>query len=237
MTGTTDIRRVMDRVTRHPMMRDVPFEAAVDWTVDFIQLMGTPALYEDRTAVVEVRGWRGELPCDFHKMVQARLLDGCGRPVPGATFRASGDTFHMSPEKGPLPKGLTYKLQGRVMFASVEHADVEVAYRAFAVDADGLPLIPDNASFLRGLESYVKLQWFTVLFDMGRIPLAVLQNAQQEYAWAAGDAQSEGSRLSLDEAETLFNSFKSLLPRTHAHRGGFATDGAREAWRRHGNVR
>jgi hypothetical protein len=106
-------------------------------------------------------------------------------------------------------------------------------YTAFAVDDEGYPLLPDNTSFLRGLENYIKLQWFTMKFDMGEIPMNVLQNTQQEYAWAAGDAQSEFSRLSLDEAETLFNSFKTLLPRTHEHFKGFFENGARENWYKH----
>ena len=110
---------------------------------------------------------------------------------------------------------------------------MEIAYRAFATDDEGYPLLPDNASFLRGLENYIKLQWFTILFDIGKLPLQVFQNAQQEYAWAAGDAQSEFSRLTLDEAETLFNSFKTLLPRNNEHWRAFFTNGAKEVWKRH----
>ena len=83
------------------------------------------------------------------------------------------------------------------------------------------------------LEAYIKWQWFTVLFDMGKINAQVFANAQQEYAWAAGDAQSEFSRLSLDEAETLFNSFKTMLPRNHEHWKGFFTNGSKENWRLH----
>jgi len=229
MTRTTDIRRVMDRVMRHPMMRDIPFETAVEYAVDFIQLMGVPALMDEKTAEVEVRDWRGELPCDFESMIQVREICPGGRP--GPAFRYSGDSFHMSDR--PKPRSHTYKLQGGVIFTSVKEATLEVAYRAFAVDGEGLPLLPDDASFLRGLEAYVKLQWFTMLFDLGRIPANVLSNAQQEYAWAAGDAQSQFSRVSLDKAETLFNAMRTLLPRRYEHMKGFFSDGAREVWRTH----
>lgn len=233
MTGTTDIRRIMDRVTRHPMMRDVPFETAVEYAVDFIRLLGVPALFEEKTAEVPVHDWRGELPCDFESMVQVREAAGPCRK-PGRAFRYSGDTFHMSPRKGPEgAKGLTYKIQGGVIFTSVRETVLEIAYRAFAVDAEGFPLLPDNASFLRGLEAYVKLQWFTVLFDLGKIPLTVLQNTQQEYDWAVGDAQSEFNRLDIDKAETLFNMTGSLLPRRMEHQMGFVTAGSREAWHFH----
>ena len=242
MIQTTNIRRILDRVMRHPMMRDIPFETAVEYTVDFISLMGTPAIYDEKTAVVKVHDWKGQLPCDFEHMIQVRMaggqhsrrwLDCCRRPgFVGPIYRESGHSFHMSDIKpSSLFTGeLTYKIQGMVIFTSTKDIDVEIAYRAFRVDDEGYPLLPDNPSFLRGLENYIKLQWFTILFDMGKISAQVMSNTQQEYAWAAGDAQSEFSRLTLDKAETLFNSFKTLLPRNNEHWKAFFTNGAKEAW-------
>lgn len=224
------------------MMRDVPFETAVEYAVDFIELMGTPAIYDEKTAVIKINDWKGSLPCDFYKMVQVRVAghqhnrrwDHCLAFRVPLTYRYSGHSFHMSDFKPNefITGELTYKIQGTTIFTSTKDIDVEIAYTAFAVDDEGFPLLPDNTSFLRGLENYIKLQWFTVLFDMGKISQAVLQNTQQEYAWAAGDAQSEFSRLDIDKAETLFNSFKTLLPRNNEQWKAFFTNGAKEVWRR-----
>ncbi|MBQ3949473.1 MAG: hypothetical protein II661_03270 [Bacteroidales bacterium] len=235
MIQTTNIRRILDRAMRHPMMRDIPFETAVEYTVDFISLMGVPALYAEKTAVVKVKDWRGQLPCDFEHMIQVRMAGGeCKGRAPHPVYRYSGHSFHMSPDKNPKDwSDLTYKIEGMVIFTSTRNIDVEIAYRAFAVDEEGYPLLPDNTSFLRGLENYIKLQWFTILFDQGKLSRDVLLNTQQEYAWAAGDAQSEFARLDLDKAETLFNSFKMLLPRNHEHWKAFFTNGSKEIWRTH----
>jgi len=242
MIQTTNIRRILDRVMRHPMLRDIPFETAVEYAVDFISLMGTPAIYDEKTAIVKISDWKGQLPCDFEHMIQVRVAPfqscsrwhNCGIIVALPTYRYSGHSFHMSDFKpNEWNTGeLTYKIQGQVIFTSTKDIDVEIAYRAFAADEEGYPLLPDNPSFLRGLENYIKLQWFTILFDQGKISHAVFANAQQEYAWAAGDAQSEFSRLDLDKAETLFNSFKTLLPRSNEHWKAFFTNGSKEIWRR-----
>lgn len=239
MIQTTNIRRALDRLMRHPMLRDVPFEAVVEHTVDFISLLGVPALYTEKTAKIEVKDWQGELPCDFERMIQVRdaavTRKGCGGPsLPGATYRASDYSFHMSEDH--LAAGgfsHTYKIQGRMIYTSVRETVLEIAYRAFAIDDEGYPLIPDNPVFLRGLEAYIKKKCFEYLLDEGKIPMNVMERTDREYAWAVGAAQSEFSRLSLDEAESLFNSFKSLLPRTHEHWKGFFTNGAREHWRTH----
>ena len=224
------------------MMRDIPFETAVEYAVDFISLMGTPAIYTEKTAIVEVRKWKGELPCDFVNMIQVRVapVQHDGRwakdyPLPPLVYRYSGHSFHMSdfkPSAG-LTGELTYKTQGMVIFTSTKNVDVEIAYTAFATDDEGYPLLPDNTSFLRGLENYIKLQWFTIKFDMGEISKEVFEHAQQEYCWSAGDAQSEFSRLDLDKAATLFNSFKTLLPRNSEHWKAFFDNGAQEYWKRH----
>lgn len=245
MNQTTNIRRIVDRIMRHKMMRDIPFETVVEYAVDFLDLMGTPGLYEEKTAVVEVHNWRGQLPCDFKDMVQVRMagsqhakrwVDCCHRFRPvGPVYRASGHSFHMSDMKPDefITGELTYKTQGMFIFTSTKDVDVEVAYTAFAVDEEGYPLLPDNASLLRGLEAYIKLQWFTIKFDAGEISQAVMERADKEYCWAAGDAQNELSRLDLDHAETLFNSFKTLLPRNNEHWKAFFDNGAKEHWKRH----
>jgi len=233
MIQTTNIRRILDRVMRHPMMRDIPFETAVEYTVDFISLMGTPALYDEKTAIVKVHDWRGALPCDFVEMIQVRAASDEKRRVIPVTYRYSGHSFHMSPKKYPTAATgeFTYKIQGMVIFTSTKETDLEIAYRAFAVDEEGYPLLPDNTSFLRGLESYIKFQWFTILYDMGKLSQQVMDSTKQEYAWAAGDAQSEFSRLSLDQAETLFNSFKTMLPRSNEHWKAFFDNGSKEIWK------
>jgi len=130
MIQTTNIRRILDRVMRHPMLRDIPFETAVEYTVDFISLMGTPALYSEKTAVVEVKDWRGQLPCDFEQMIQVRSADGMHD-----TYRYSGHSFHLSQDKTPADiAGRTYKIHGMVIFTSTKDNDLEIAYRAFAVE-------------------------------------------------------------------------------------------------------
>ena len=233
MIQTTNIRRILDRAMRHPLMRGLSFETAIEYAVDFMQIMCAPALFDEKTAIVKIDDWRGQLPCDFESMIQVRLAADKKHKHPGPAFRYSGDSFHMSNDHHHYDPSLTYKIQGMCIFTSTKDHDVEIAYRAFAVDDEGLPLLPDDANFLLALENYIKLQWFTVMFDMGKLPQAVFQNAQQEYAWAAGDAQSEFSRLNLDQAETLFNSFKTLLPRNHEHWKQFFDSGAKEFWKRH----
>ena len=220
----TNIRLILDKIMRHPLMRDISLETAVDYTVDFMKIVGVPSMFMEKTEIVEVKNYRAKLPCDYYQMIQVRKING-------PAFRYSSDSFHMSECKDNNKRDLadlTYKIQGNLIYTSIEEGEIELSYEAIATDSEGYPLLPDNSSFTRALELYIKKQWFTILFDLGKINPNVLQNVQQEYAWAVGDCQTEFNRLSIDKAESFYNSWRTLLLRDTEHRTGFLNNGTKE---------
>lgn len=220
----SSIKLILDKILRHPLMQDITLETAVDYCIDFMRIVGTPSIFEEKTEIIRVKEYRAILPCDYYQVIQIR-------EVGGAAFRYSTDSFHMSECKHDYKRGvndLTYKIQGNIIYTSIEDGDIEISYEAIATDEDGYPLIPDNSSFTRALELYIKKKQFTVLFDLGEISPAVLQNVQQEYAWAVGDCESEFNRLSIDKAESFFNSWRTLIIRDGEHRTGFKNNGSKE---------
>ena len=108
-----------------------------------------------------------------------------------------------------------------------------MSYKALPVDGDGIPLIPDNSVFYRALEAYVKKNWFTILFDLGKISHQSLQLAQQDYAWAVGACETEFHRLDLSRSESFFNSFSTLLIRSSEFENNYRNLGTKEHLRRH----
>lgn len=213
----TNIKLVLDRILQHPLLQDVSLEQAVSYTIDFMRIVGVPTIFTNKVVTLEVDKYKALLPCDFYEVIQLRSCKGY--------YRYTTDSFHLSDCKTQCD--LTYKIQGNIIFTSTESDDIELSYLAIEVDEDGFPLIPDNSSFIRALELYIKKQWFTILFDMGKINQAVLYNTQKEYSWAVGDCQTEFNRLSIDKAESLFNSLNSLIKRTNEFNRGFTTNGNR----------
>ena len=92
-------------------------------------------------------------------------------------------------------------------------------------------MIPDNSKFLRALEAFIKKEWFSILFDLGKIQPAVLQNIQQEYAWRVGQMNMEFTLPSVSEMESISNMLNQLIPRTNEFRKGFKNLGNREYMR------
>lgn len=220
----TNIRLVLDKIMRHPLMQDISLETVVDYTVDFMRIVGVPNMFIEKTAIIEVEKYRAMLPCDYYQMIQIRKING---PV----FRYSSDSFHMSECKDSNSRDLadlTYKIQGNVLYTSIESGEIEISYEAIATDNEGYPLLPDNSSFTRALRLYIKKEHFTTLFELGKIQPVIFNQVLQDYAWAVGDCQTEFNRLSLDKAESFYNSWRTLVLRDNEHRHGFKNNGTKE---------
>ena len=219
------IKVIFDKIMRHPLLQDLSIETIVDYSIDFMRIVGVPSMFEEKVEKAEVINYRASLPCDYYQMIQIRALDP-NYNILGA-FRYSSDSFHMSNTK-PEYADYSYKVQGNIIYLSVPNGLIEIAYQAIPIDSDGYPLIPDNSSFTRALEAYIKKQHFTILFDLGKIGNGPLAQIQQDYAWAVGDCQSEFNRLTIDKAESFYNSWRTLIIRSSEHRTGFLHNGTQE---------
>lgn len=223
MNGYISIKQVLDNILTHPLLQDLTLERAVNYSQEFIRIIGAPKLFSEKVVQLQIEDYRALLPCDFVKIIQVRGKNG-------EEYRYTTDSFHQAHtgENAYGDRDYTYKIQGDIIYTSIKEGIIEVAYQSIEVDEDGFPLIPDNASFIKALELYIKKQWFTILFDLNKITAGVYQNVQQEYAFYAGQAQSSLIKPSLDEMESITNMLNTLVTRTREHNNGFKTLGTRE---------
>lgn len=200
---------------------------------------------------MEIKDFRGLLPCDLISIIQVKDLDT------GICLRAMTDTFvpkppvnDNTPPKDMLnnvnsPGGMyippmkkymeepSFKTQGRIIFTSFPEGQLEIAYKSIPVDDDGFPLLIDNETYLNALEAYIKVKVFTVKYDTGKIQSGVLSNAQSDYAWAAHLLQSEMTMPSMSEMESITRMLNTMIRPVTQFDNGFKNLGNREYIRRH----
>ena len=227
MTEYISIKQILDNLMDNPLLQDLTLERAINYAVRFIQKVGMPAIFLEKTAKIEIDNYRGILPCDFYEMIQVRATGYKDNVLMQEMFRYSTDSFHMSPDK-TKDYELTYKLQGSCIFTSMKEGTIEISYRAFNTDEDGFPLIPNNGSFEEALELFIKMKQFTIQFELGKIPQQVLQHAEQQYAWAVGQAQNDLVRPSIDQLQSFTNSWNTLVQRVSQQESGFKNNGTKE---------
>lgn len=222
-----NIRRILDELKKHPLLQDLTLEQVVSYTITFIGIFGMPKLYQDKEESIHIENFRARLPCDLISINQIKECET------GICLRSMTDTFmpreHHDRVTGyRLPQELSFKTQGQVLYVSFKTGDVLVSYKAIPIDKDGFPLLIDNPMFLKALEAYIKKEEFTILFDIGKITPAVLQNTQQQYAWLAGQLQSEFTIPSISEMESIKNSWCALIQKVSEFDSGFKSLGDKE---------
>lgn len=222
-----NVRRVLDELKRHPLLQDLTLEQVVSYLITFVGIFGMPRLYQDKEETLHIEDFRAMLPCD---LISINQIKECNT---GVCLRSMTDNFmpreHYDRTAGyKIPQELAFKTQGQVLYVSFKTGDVSVSYKALPVDKDGFPLLIDNPVFLKALEAYIKREAFTILFDMGKIAPAVLQNAQQQYAWLAGQLQSEFTIPSQSEMESISRMWNTLIQRTSEFNNGFSSLGNKE---------
>lgn len=222
-----NVRRVLDELKRHPLLQDLTLEQVVSYLITFVGIFGMPRLYQDKEETLHIEDFRAMLPCDVISINQVKECKT------GVCLRSMTDNFmpreHYDRIAGyKIPQELTFKTQGQILYVSFKTGDVSVSYKSIPIDEDGFPLLIDNPVFIKTLEAYIKKEVFTILFDMGKITLAVLNNTQQSYSWLAGQLQSEFTIPSISEIESISRLWNTLIQRTSEFNNGFSSLGNKE---------
>lgn len=69
MTDYISIRQILDNCLDHPLLKDLTLERAVAYAVDFIRIMQMPPMFMEKVEEINIDNWKGQLPCDYFKMI------------------------------------------------------------------------------------------------------------------------------------------------------------------------
>ena len=223
-----NIREVISRVLRNPLLQSVDLEAAIQYTIDFIAAMGLPTTFIDKYDTVEIENYRGMLPCDLISIEQVRN-EKTKVPMRWMTDNFNEHSDHINSFE-------SFKVQGRIIYTSFKEGKIGISYKAVKVDKEGIPMLPDNPIFLKALELYITKEEFTRMFyldKLGANGAAKLQHVEQEYAFKAGQCNNEFIIPSVSEMQSLTGMLHQLVPHQDEFRYGFKTLGDKEQYKIH----
>ncbi len=227
MNSFISIRVIMDDLLSHPLLADLSFERVLNYTYHFIRIVGIPKMFNEKVEKVKIEDYRGLLPCDLYRIIQVRDSET------KVCYRASTDSFFQNGDNHPEMLDLSYKVQGGVIYTSEKEGELEIAYMAMQLDDEGYPMIPDNSSFIRALESYIKREAFKVLFETGKLNAGIFEYADREYKFDVAQAGSSLLMPDYDEMQAFTNMWNTLVPRMTEHSSGFRNLGTREYLKNH----
>ena len=215
------IRSLMSRLYKNPLLEHISLEDVLQYLGEFMELYGFPTMYEDREVYIHIDNYRAQLPVDVIKINQ--VLDKSTKrclTISTATF-SDGNNFKYSDPQA-------YKIQGTIIVTSFKKGDIILSYKSFPLDDSGYPKIPQSYLFLLTLELYIKEQYYTLLYDQGKISFNVLSNVKTDYDWRSGQLVSQVTTPSMEEMEVLTNVWNRMIPDMLEHKQGFNNLGTKE---------
>lgn len=238
-TGFVSINSVLDRIYRHPLLQDMPFESALVWISDVIRLIGSPAFMQHKIMRLGIEDYRCMKPKDMVYLQSVRrvitpyldksswdFINGIVVEDPqmvGEEYQPmveATDPFHEFYNQSYIsrlaPENV-YKINGNYIYTSFDSGIVDLAYDAILLDDDGHPMIPNDPSIEKAIENYIKSQYFSILSDLGKDTSRAAEKAEKEYCWYIGQSQSHSVQMSLDKRETLSNVVNRLMINDRPH--------------------
>lgn len=231
------LKVVADQLHRNPLMNGIAFEAILDYTVDFLQIVGVPADFIDKYYSIEYKDYRAPLPEDYVECNQLMIDNRVARWATDTFHNLYGDTKttgnYCINDKLPRSVDYTFTINNSYIYLSKEKGKIEMSYKAIPVDEDGYPMIPDNPVFQRALRMFIEKEHARILYLNDKLDGNKFSKIEQDYWWAVGQWETDSRKLNLSKAEALFNSFRTLIVRDTEFNNRFRNDGAKERLIRH----
>jgi hypothetical protein len=224
LTGNTiSVTTILERLFRTSFYtKNFNILDAVELAGEFLDLVGvstsmTPKitngdLTNNFPPPIKISGFKGILPPDLLQIRQTRNFE-TKEPM-----RYSTDTFHSAlhcegcPDLTVLTQH-TYTVQpGKIVKASFQEGYIEMSYYSFPLDEFGMPFIPAEERYVKGVESYVKEAFYRPLWEGGKIPDKVYEKALQDKDWYMGSAHNFALMQNVDQFVNVANYMINLIP-------------------------
>jgi hypothetical protein len=219
----TSIKEIIEKLFRdNGYTTQVDFYDAAVWAGEALDLVGVPMSLDDKIATIEIEDHRGKMPCGWVYIQGTRDAD-TKQP-----YRYESSSFFHTCHTTDSPDlrcntDLTYKVNDGYFFSAKKDGKVEIAYKGYATDDDGFPLIPDTTRFKTAVAAYIRMKIDYIEMRKGKLNPNIYQMSEQEWLFYVNSAATEARMPSIDQMESLKNQMLRLIPQPNEHATSFKT--------------
>jgi len=205
------IKLIADRLMRNPLCKDMGYEFIVDNAIQLLRILDAPSIYVTKREGLNVSNFRALKPIDMIR-VEGIVRTDSGVPIPlQATEFIAQEFLHTGDKLSTRPED-TYSFNSKYINLNFETGSINIIYKSIATDEECYPLVLDNETLLRCVESYIKYRWFDILHDMDMVSGQKLNKAESDYSFNVAQADSNMKMPSADEMEMITNQIVQLIP-------------------------
>jgi len=227
---------------------DIDWQDLLTWMGKFVGLIGAPKLYHDKTTGehpltphITVADHHGALPVDFVSLLDGGVRDSVTHEV----YQPATDAFVQSygkAERTASETEVTQKVEKQISYSDLksyrindynitlsdDEATIEIAYKAFKIDDNGYPMLPDNDRIIEGCKWFIAEKVAFNLWGSGLMLDKVWNEIQTKREWYVGSAASAAITMTPDEMETFSKAWVRLNPIVTNHQHSWRFAGVRE---------
>lgn len=120
-----------------------------------------------------------------------------------------------------VANNLTYSLSNNYIFTSFKNGTVEMSYKAFPMNDDGYPLVPDDTKYIRAVQSYITMKIDYRLWRQDKISEKVYRDSESQWYFNVNSAKNGMNMPSIDEMESIKHSWMRSIPKINQHAQSF----------------
>lgn len=220
---------LMWTITKNPLMTGITVEDAAESAIRLLKTLKLPLSTVTEVVTKEIVEHKVKLPDTLVKINAIRDTSN------GVNLIYSSDPFHSSENNNNSSCGCStgsYVLQECNIITSSESGHLEISFERLAVDEEGFPMIPDDASLENAIRYHVMYEYLEGMWHIGKITDKVFNHIAQQRDWYVGQASTSMKFSNIDHAVAMANSINRLLINKNAHMQNYKNNGVPETIKR-----
>lgn len=123
---------------------------------------------------------------------------------------------------------IQYDTKPGYIYTNIPDGYVKISYLAQYTDEDGMPMIPDKASYAEAIYWYVAMKLLYIEYFTGRKPQNIYYDAKKSWNFYRQQAYAEALMPNENELENIKNTWHTLMPEFNSFDTYFSTTGDRQ---------
>lgn len=211
------------------VINDLNLGDIAEWTYTAMGLIGVTLPFINRVTdgnedvgnpkPIVIQDYMGELPCDLY------TLNGVREYYSKIPLRESSYVYQQSANNRggefTMRSDMTYTINNDIIYPEFKEGLLELTYRAFPIDKDGLPLIPDNVSYIEAIKAFIVYKIAYKEFISGRMAQNIYNVISQDWEFYSISSKNRMMIPSMDKAESMLNRATRFIKKQNYHNYGF----------------
>lgn len=210
---------IMWSVTNNPLVTNINMEDAAESAMRLLKTLKLPLSTVTNSVTYDIVDYKVKLPETLVKINAVRDNKNGVNLLYGSNPFFETDLNNTRNECNCEPG--TYVVQGCNIITSIEDGEITVSFESLAVDEDGYPMIPDDASMENAIRYHIMYEYLEGLWYVGKVTDKVFQHVSQQRDWYVGQVSSSMKLLNMDHANAIANSINRLIVDDYMHQRNY----------------